>query len=143
MIRVELALEIERPPEDVFEYLADVDRVPEWQASAVRTHADGPMGVGARIHETRRLLGREAHTELEVSAFDPPRRLTLRTISGPIKVDVDHRLENHRDGTLLHVVAEADPGLMLRLAKPVLERQAEREVRGDFERLKELLESRS
>jgi uncharacterized protein YndB with AHSA1/START domain len=140
VIRVEVALEIERPPQEVFDYLVDVDRVPEWQSSAVASYADGPLGVGARIHETRRVLGREAHTVLEVSAFDPPGRLTLRTISGPVKVDVDHRLENHREGTRLHVVAEADPGFMLRFAKPVLERQAEREVRGDFDRLKELLE---
>jgi uncharacterized protein YndB with AHSA1/START domain len=141
VIRVEVALEIERSPQEVFDYLADVDRVPEWQSSAVRSHADRPLGLGAHIHETRRLLGREAHTELQVSAFDPPSRLALRTINGPIKVDVDHRLEARGDGTLLHVVAEADPGSMLRLAKPVLERQAEREVRGDFNRLKELVEN--
>jgi uncharacterized protein YndB with AHSA1/START domain len=140
VIRVEVALEIERPPQEVFEYLVDVGCVPEWQSSALESHADGPLAVGARIHETRRLLGREAHTELEVSAFDPPRRLTLRTISGPVKVDVDHRLETRGDGTLLHIVAEADPRFMLRFAKPVLERQAEREVRGDFDRLKQLLE---
>jgi uncharacterized protein YndB with AHSA1/START domain len=140
VIRVEVALEIERSPQEVFDYLTDVDRVPEWQASALESHADGPLGVGARIHETRRLLGRDAHTELEVSAFDPPRRLTLNTISGPVKVDIDHRLETHGDGTLLHVVAEADPGLMLGFARPVIERQAKREVRGDFDRLKELLE---
>jgi carbon monoxide dehydrogenase subunit G len=140
VIRVELALEIERSPQQVFDFLVDVDRVPEWQSSAVSSHADGPMGVGARIHETRRLLGREAHTEFEVSAFDPPRRLTIRTISGPVEVDVDHRLENHRDGTLLHVVAQADSGLMFGLARPVIKRQAEREVRRDFKRLKELLE---
>jgi uncharacterized protein YndB with AHSA1/START domain len=140
VIRVEVALEIERSPQEVFDYLTDVDRVPEWQASALESHADGPLGVGARIHETRRLLGRDAHTELEVSAFDPPKRLTLNTISGPVKVDIDHRLETHGDGTLLHVVAEADPGLMLGFARPVIERQAKREVRGDFDRLKELLE---
>ncbi len=140
MIRVEVALEIERPPQEVFDYLVDIERVPEWQSSAAASHVDRPLGVGARIHETRRLLEREAHTVLEVSAFDPPRRLTLRTISGPVKVDIDHRLETHGDGTLLHVVAEADPGLMVGFAKPLLERQAKREVRGDFDRLKELLE---
>lgn len=143
MIRVELELEIERPAQEVFDRLVDVERLPEWQSSAVRSHLGGPMGVGARIHETRRLLGREAHSELEVAAFEPPRRLTLRTLRGPVKVDVDHRLESEGDGTVLHVVAEADPGSILRLAKPLLTRQAEHELRTDFERLKQLLESGS
>jgi carbon monoxide dehydrogenase subunit G len=143
VIRVELELEIERPAREVFDRLVDIQRVPEWQSSAVRAHVEGPMSVGARIHETRRLLGREAHTELEVAAFEPPRRLTLRTLHGPVKVDIDHRLESQGNGTMLHVVAEADPGSILRLAKPVLRRQAEHELRTDFERLKQLLESGS
>jgi uncharacterized protein YndB with AHSA1/START domain len=143
VIRVELELVIERPAQEVFDRLADVERVREWQASVVRAHVEGPMGVGSRIHETRRLLGREAHTELEVTAFEPPRRLTLRTLRGPVKVDVDHRLESQGNSTVLHVVAEADPGSILRLAKPVLKRQAEHELRTDFERLKQLLEGGS
>ena len=143
MIRVELELEIERPAQEVFDRLVDVERLPEWQSSAVSSHVEGPMGLGARVHETRRLLGREAHSELEVAAFEPPRRLTLHTVQGPVKVDVDHLLESQGDGTLLSVVAEADPGTMLGLAKPLLRRQAERELRSDFERLKQLLEDGS
>jgi carbon monoxide dehydrogenase subunit G len=143
MIRAEVELEIERPAQQVFERLVDVERLPEWQSSAVRCHVEGPMGLGARVHETRRLLGREAQTELEVAAFDPPRRLTLHTVHGPVKVDVDHLLESRGNGTLLRVVAEADPGTMLGLAKPLLRRQAEHELRADFEHLKQLLESGS
>lgn len=141
MIHVELALEIRRPAQEVFDRLVDVDRLSEWQSSALSSHADGPIGVGARVHETRRLLGREAHTELEVRAFEPPRRFALRTLSGPVKVDVDHTLEPRGEGTLLHVVAEAEPGSILRFAKPVFARQAEHELRTDFGRLKELLEN--
>ena len=141
MIRVEFALEIERPAQEVFDRLVDVGRLPEWQQSAVESHVEGPMGVGAHVHATRRLLGREAHTELEVAACDPPRRLSLRTLEGPVKIDVDHTLETQGDGTLLHVVAEAEPGRLIGFAKPVLARRAEHELRRDFTRLKELLES--
>lgn len=141
MIRIELELEIERPAEEVFEYLADLERLPDWQSSAVETRVDGPIGVGTRFTETRRMLGREGRTELEVTVFEPARRLTLRSLSGPVKVNVDHRLEPRGDGTILSVVAEAEPGSLMKLAEPVLARQARRELRSDFERLKELLES--
>jgi carbon monoxide dehydrogenase subunit G len=140
VIRIELALEIGRPAEEVFDYLADIERLSMWQSSAVETHMDGPMGVGARFSETRRLFGREGRTELEVKVFEPSRRLTLRSLSGPVRVSVDHELESQGDGTLLNVVAETEPGPMLKLARPLLARQAERELRRDFERLKELLE---
>lgn len=142
VIRIELVLEIARPAEEVFDYLADLGRLPEWQASAVEVRVEGPLRAGTRFTERRRLLGREGRTELEVSVFEPPRRLTLRSLSGPVKVDVDHRLEPRGDGTTLEVIAEADPGSVLKLARPVIARQAERELHRDFHRLKELLEER-
>lgn len=140
MIRIELELAIERPAEAVFERLADIEHLPDWQASAAETHVDGPIEAGSRFTEVRRLLGREGRTELEVVVFEPPRRLTLHSLSGPVRVDVDHELEAQGEGTLLKVVAEAEPASFLRLAGPVVKRQAERELRRDFARLKELLE---
>jgi hypothetical protein len=36
----------------------------------------GPVGVGTRWRETRRMMGREATETLEITAFDPPRSYT-------------------------------------------------------------------
>jgi uncharacterized protein YndB with AHSA1/START domain len=139
--RIEFALEIKRSAEEVFDYLADVERLPEWQATAVESQADGPMRVGALVSERRVLLGRDARTELEVTAFQPPRRLTLRSLSGPVRFTVDHELMDDEGATLLRFTAEAEPSSFLKLAEPVLRRTAEREFRSDFGRLKEILES--
>jgi carbon monoxide dehydrogenase subunit G len=141
VIRIELTVEVARPPEDVFELLSDIERLSEWQASAVEAHTDGPLAEGSRVREKRRLLGREVDTELEVVAYEPPKRLTLRSLGGPVKFTVDHELVAQAGGTQLRFVAEAQPGGLLRLTEPVLARTAEQEFRRDFDRLKELLES--
>ena len=141
MIRIELTVEIARAPADVFELLSEIERLPEWQASALEAHADGPLAEGSRITERRRLLGREVDTELEVVAYEPPKRLTLRSLGGPVQFTVDHELAEQGGGTQLRFVAEAQPGGLLRLTEPVLARTAEQEFRRDFDRLKELLES--
>jgi carbon monoxide dehydrogenase subunit G len=141
VIRIELTVEIARAREDVFELLSDIERLPEWQASAIAAHAEGPLGEGSRIAERRRLLGRELDTELEVVAYEPPKRLTLRSLGGPVNFTVDHELAAQGGGTQLSFVAEAEPGAFLRLAEPVLARTAEQQFRQDFDRLKELLES--
>ncbi len=140
MIRIELTLAIERPPEDVFELLSDIERLPEWQSSAIEAHTEGPLAEGSRVTEKRRLLGREVDSELEV--VEPPKRLTLRSLGGPVNFTVDHELVEEGGGTQLTFVAEAEPGAFLRLAERVLARKAEQEFRKDFERLKELLEAR-
>lgn len=141
MIRIELTLAIERSPEDVFELLSDVERLPEWQSSALEAHTEGPLTEGSRVTERRRLLGREVDSELEVVAYEPPKRLTLRSLGGPVNFTVDHELAARGGGTQLTFVAEAEPGAFLRLAEPVLARAAEQQFRQDFDRLKELLEA--
>ena len=141
MIRIELSIEIDRPAEVVFDRLTDLDGLPDWQASSISSQADGPLAEGTRIRERRKVMGRELENELEVVAYEPPTRLALQARSGPVKFGVDHRLTEQDGSTVVHVTAEAKPGTFMKLAEPMLARQAEQELRGDFERLKALLES--
>jgi Polyketide cyclase / dehydrase and lipid transport len=50
-------IEIARPPEEVFAYITDPSRFPEWQHDVVRVdlQGNGLAGVGARFTTTRRL----------------------------------------------------------------------------------------
>jgi carbon monoxide dehydrogenase subunit G len=141
VIHIELTVEIARTPEEVFALLSDVERLPEWQTSAVEAHTEGPLAQGSRITETRRLLGREVDSELEVVAYEPPKRLTLRSLGGPVRFTVDHELVAQDGGTRLTLVAEAEPGGLMRFTGPMIARTAEQQFRQDFDRLKALLES--
>ena len=141
MVRIDFTLAIARPPEDVFERLIDLDRLPDWQESALGSTADAPLAQGVRVQERRRIMGRELENELEVTAFEPPRQLTLKALGGPVPFTVDHQLVDDDGSTLLHVVAEAKTGTFMKLAEPMLARTAEQEMRRDFDRLKEQLEA--
>jgi len=144
VLRIDVTLEIARPPAEVFAALVDLERVPKWQRSALESRSDGPLEEGARIYERRRAMGREIENELEVTGFEPGRRLTLKAVEGPVPFSVDHQLIEQDGGgsTFLHVIAEGNPGSFMKLAEPILKRHAERELRGDFERLKQQLERR-
>jgi len=135
-MRAELTVEIARPPEEVFAYLTDVSHLPEWQAGVLFAQREGD-----RIRESRTLFGRELHSTLEVVENDPPSCFALRALDGPLRFTVRHLLEPSGGGTSLNVVAEADAGLLPGFASGLVARRAEKQFRGDFERLKELLES--
>ena len=136
-----MSIDIDRPPEDVFAFLTNVDRMPEWQGSAVSATSDGPVGKGARISQTRQFRGRELQIVQEVTEYDPPHRFDIRSVEGPIPFSVSHTLEPSGGGTRLEVVSEAKPKGVMRLAAGGVAKALEADVRRDFQRLKELLES--
>ncbi|HEV8180549.1 MAG TPA: SRPBCC family protein [Gaiellaceae bacterium] len=133
-MRAELTIEIARAPEEVFAYLTDVSNLPAWQAGV----QSATLGDG-RIEESRSLLGRQLQTTLEIVEQDEPRLFTLRALDSPVPFTVRHELEPADAGTtLLTVTAEGDvPGF----AAGLLARRAEKQIRKDFERLKQILES--
>jgi uncharacterized protein YndB with AHSA1/START domain len=141
-VRFEAQIDIDRPPEVVFAALTNVALLPEWQQSVVSAELDGDPGAGARIHETRKLMGREAKLVSEVTEYDPPQRFSLRSIEGPIPFTVTHVLEPSGGGTRLEVVFEANPKGVMRLAAGRIQKSAESDFRSDLERLKMLLEQR-
>jgi carbon monoxide dehydrogenase subunit G len=132
-VHAELTIKIARTPQDVFAYLTDASNLPAWQASvkSATTRA-------GRIEESRSLLGRELHTTLEIVEQEEPRLFTLRALDSPVPFTVRHELTSAKGGTRLTVTAEGDvPGF----AAGLLASRAEKQLRKDFQRLKEILES--
>jgi carbon monoxide dehydrogenase subunit G len=87
-------------------------------------------------------MGREVRTELEVTACDPPRRFEVRSRGGRVRYRIAHTLEPREGRTALHVAVDVEVGSMMRIAAQGPLKMAEREFRQDFERLKEILQSR-
>jgi carbon monoxide dehydrogenase subunit G len=133
-VRAELTIEIARTPEDVFAYLTDVSKLPDWQEGVKRATLRD-----RRIEETRTLLGRQLDTTLEIVEEETPRLFLLRALDGPVRVTIRHELEPTDGGTQLSVTAEGDiPG---GFAAGLVARRVEKQFRKDFERLKRILES--
>jgi len=142
-VRAELTVDIARPPDEVFAYLTDVSNLPAWQAGvrSAQIVGGGEPGAGARIAESRHLLGREFHTTLEIADYEPPRLFALRALDGPVPFSVRHELEPTESGTRLRVTGEGDHGLLPGFAAGMVARRVQKQFRTDFERLKHLLEA--
>lgn len=143
MVRVEHSLMIERPPAEVFAYTTDPRNLPEWQSTALEARSEGPVREGAHLTEVRKFLGRRMETELEVTAYEPDRRFALKVISGPVPFSTEQTLEPSDGGTRVTIVLEGEPGGFFKLAEPLVERAVRRQIQGDFEQLKDILESGS
>ena len=144
MIRFAFPTEIDRPVEDVFAFVTDPRRLPEWQTTTVSVvqEPDGPMREGTRLRELHRApLGRDLESLVEVARYEPDRRFDLRMLEGPLLLDGNFGFERAGGGTRIDFAAEGRPRGLMRLAQPLLARSLERQFRRYFARLKELLES--
>lgn len=140
------SVEISRAPADVFAYVTDPSRLPEWQASVVDVQqADGPVQVGKRVVVTRKAGPRQMASTAEVAALEPPRTWSIRGVDGSVRGNVRGRVEPVNGGNRSRVTIELDlqgHGIGKLLLPLVVNRQAKRELPENMQRLKERLESR-
>jgi hypothetical protein len=80
------SIEINRPAEEVFAYLDQLDRHSEWQPSLVsaRVVTEGPTRVGTRVVEKRKVPGGTRDVPYEITAHEPPRMASFRGTAGPV-----------------------------------------------------------
>ncbi len=139
------SIEIDRRPEEVFAYLDQPERHGEWQSGIVsaRVETDGPVGVGTRVREMRKMGGREQDTSYEITEHEPPRRTSFRGTVGPVRPVGTVTVEPVGDGSRSRVSIEFDlvgQG-MGKLIAPVARMQARKGITESQQQLKAKLES--
>ncbi len=144
-MRVEESIEINRPLEEVFNYVSDVGNYPEWMAHALEVRKDtpGPPQQGDRFIVAIKSIGRRFETPYERTSYEPNRRYTDRATGGPVP---NQRwacaFQEVPGGTRLTRAVDAEPGGLLKLLEPLQKRAAERQLRRDLKTLKDVLEAR-
>lgn len=111
--RFEESVEIARPPEEVFAFVADSENDARWtpQVEEVRKTSEGPVGVGTTYEAVVSLLGRRFEVTGEISEYDEPnRKLGLRTVSGPLRIEAVRTVEAVPGGARFTLTAEMRTG---------------------------------
>lgn len=139
------SIDVARRPEEVFAYLDQHERHGEWQKTIVSSNVEteGPVRVGTRVHEIRKVGGREQDTSYEVTEHEPPRRSSFRGTAGPVRPVGTVTVEPIGDGSSSRVSLEFNlvgHGIGVLLA-PLARFQAKKEIPVAHEQLKARLES--
>ena len=144
-MRIEESVEINRPLEEVYEYVANPENLAEWTGTVIETRKDttGPLLEGSTFTSVAKFLGRRAESPFEVTAHEFPRLHSHKSTGGPFPLEWTLTFEEVAGGTRYTQVAEGEPGGFFGLVGPLLERMGRRQLRTDLENLKDLLETRS
>jgi uncharacterized protein YndB with AHSA1/START domain len=131
---------IPRPPQDVFPWLLEGDRVPQWTSGVETYEPEGAVGPGSTIRQRLAVSGQTFDVTMQVLRYEPPREATTRFTTNGVEIEATYALAPHGAGTLLTQSLEAKArSLSARLLVPVVQPRLERKLMGDLERLQTLL----
>lgn len=146
MIKIKKSAVINRPVEEVFAYVTDVENEPQWigEVAEVRKTSDGPVGVGSTYDNIVHFLGRRIVDPHEVVQYKPNRKFGFKSHSGQISFEGIETFEPTADGaTRFTFVATGETGTLFKLAEPIVSRMINRQWEANVANLKELLEAQS
>ena len=145
-MQVESEITVERPPAEVFEYIAHAEYLPEYVTdfASVQQASDGEPGLGTQYRYT---MNRGGEGTFEWTRFEPTGRLEWHgpaVKAGPGSMEPAGWWELSEDpaGTRLKLVMAPTPGGLFKLLAPFLAAGMRKGNAQALERLKQRLESR-
>ncbi len=141
-ISLTISVTINRPRDEVAEFVMDPRNDPDWLSGIVSAKAldELPLKVGSKVERMAKFLGRPMDYVTEVVEYDPPRTLVMRTVKSPFPMKVRYEFEEKEGATLVRNVVEGEPGGFYGIAGPLLARSVKSSIKKDLNALKGRLE---
>jgi len=108
-MHVETSVQVTRPVDEVFDYLADVTNEARWNPWArwVKQISEGPVGQGALFRGSYKGFG---ELDQDLSVYERPRRVTYHSIpKGMREANMTFELQPDGATTRVRIVGDAQP----------------------------------
>jgi carbon monoxide dehydrogenase subunit G len=142
MYQFDKSIWINRPQQEVFDYVTDLTNDPAWQTGIMSNErtSDGPVGAGNTWHYKVKNLGRTMEVDIEVTGYDLPNSASVKAIGGPVPFENTYTFESKDGGTQLTLNGQAELGGIFKLAEGLVSKQVEKQFDTDLSSLKLILE---
>jgi uncharacterized protein YndB with AHSA1/START domain len=146
-MHVEADIKVERPPVEVFEYLAHAEHLPEYVTDFATVSQEGAGEPGHGTRYSYKMARGQASGTFDWTEFQPPSRLAWHgppAKAGPGTMEPSGwwDLSEEGTGTRIKLVMTPEPGGLFKLLAPLMSRSMRGGNAKALERLKERLESR-
>ena len=144
MVTNEKIITIDRPVEEVFAYVSDLQNAPKWQNGLleVRRITESPDGIDTQFTGIRNFMGRKVESVLQFTTYELNKKFAFKSISGSSPFEETTLFEPTAEGTKLTARLELQTSGLMGLAEPMIASSLKRDVDANYESLKNLLETR-
>jgi uncharacterized protein YndB with AHSA1/START domain len=123
MKQVQAKLSTAKSPQEVYAYLVDFERHPEWRFDVLDSKlVEGEAGrAGARYRQRVKQGRRELEVDVELTEAEPPRRVGFRTLDeGPVTASGTYNISGAGSGSEVINDVVIETRGVLRLFEPLM-----------------------
>jgi uncharacterized membrane protein len=143
VIDVRAFREIARPLPEVFEYMADLDKLPLWLdgVKEAKSLEGNPREVGALIAHVNEFMGQTFESRFEVIDWQDNSCMIFRVLSGPLRGESRETFEAIDDETTqVSIEVVGDVVGLFKAGRWIAGRAAQAQLDRSLDNLKDLLE---
>jgi carbon monoxide dehydrogenase subunit G len=141
-MRCESTVTVDKPPAEVFPWLLDADKVPQWMTGLeVYEPLDPPpLAVGSKIRQQLSISGQQLRFDLAVAELEAPSRAVLRFEGSGFSAANEYSVEPADGGSrVTWVIAGETTSFKAKLMAPMVQAKLQEKLDGDLARLRALL----
>ena len=143
MAHIEGDIVIERPVDEVFDFVADERNEPRYNPRMLSAEkvTDGPIGEGTQFRAETATRRGSAEMAIEITRYERPSRLESSTRLSNMDIAGALTFDPVPEGTRMQWVWDVRPRGVLKLMGPFISRMGERQERIVWTSLKRVLEA--
>jgi uncharacterized protein YndB with AHSA1/START domain len=136
---------VARPVEEVFAFVTDGRDNLRWQTGSglerIHQTPEDPVGVGTRITEDWRFMGRTSESTSEVTEYEPNKKYTRRLIAGTSPITRgEYSFASVAEGTMWTFTVTIQASGLFAIAEPLLANNLKHGMAANMAAAKTLLE---
>ncbi len=142
MVRVEGEILIQRPLEEVFDFVANESNEPKYNPRMTRADkiTTGPIGIGTQFNSVMTGVGPAAAMTIEFTEFARPQRIVEKVHLSHMDIEGTLLFEQVAGGTRMNWLWDLEPHGIMRFFGPLVRLLGNRQERQVWTGLKRFLE---
>lgn len=135
---------INRPAQEVFDFVTNPANAAQWESGMESSKyiSEGPVGVGSKLQNIGRMMGREIVANAEITQWNPPSVYSFKATNGPANLEAEYKFEVKDGGTLLIQSIQVELGGFFGMAEGLAAKQMQKQYENNFDTLKKVLEAK-
>jgi Polyketide cyclase / dehydrase and lipid transport len=143
MVRIQGEIVVNRPLDEVFDFVADALNEPRYNPRMLRAEklSPGPVGLGTRFRDEIRSMWRPAEIIIEIAGYQRPRQLTSSIHMSMTEIRGTLAFDPVPGGTRMRWSWDVQPRGVLKLMTPMVASLGQRQEQRIWANLKRFLEA--